>query len=76
MGRPPIGSQAMTPAERQRRHRGHTEVCKYCGKPGEQIKGIGYADEGEEPKQLYVCRRCLIEALGLYKRSRWSGATR
>jgi hypothetical protein len=71
MGRPPIGSQAMTDAERQRRHRGHAGVSKYCGKPGEQIKGIGwYADGDEKPRQLYCCRSCLLAALGLYKQSR------
>jgi hypothetical protein len=69
MGRPPIGSQAMTPAERQRRRRGHIEVCRYCGKPGQRLNGIGYANENEEPKQLYVCRGCLMAALALYKQT-------
>jgi hypothetical protein len=60
----------MTPAERQRRHRGHTALCKYCGRPGERLNGIGYVDEGKEPKQFYVCLSCLIAALALYKKSR------
>jgi hypothetical protein len=67
MGRTPIGSQAMSPAERQRRHRGHIGLCKYCGKPGQRLAGIGYVDENEVPRQIYVCRRCIIEALGLLK---------
>jgi hypothetical protein len=60
----------MTPAERQRRRRGRSGLCKYCGKPGERLNGIGYADENEEPKQLYVCRACLLAALAMLKKSR------
>jgi hypothetical protein len=59
----------MTAAERQRRHRGHSKLCRYCNQPGGQpINGVGYANEGQEPRQLHVCRKCLIEALSLYKR--------
>jgi hypothetical protein len=60
----------MTPAERQRRHRGRTALCKYCGQPGQRLNGIGYVDEDEKPRQLFVCRVCLLSALGLYKKSR------
>jgi hypothetical protein len=88
VGRKPIGTAAMTGAERVQRYRlkhasvtKHNEIqekgpCKYCSKPGEQIKGIGYADEGEEPKQLYVCQACLIAALALYKKSRSANLAR
>jgi hypothetical protein len=60
----------MTDAERQRRHRGRTKLCKYCNRPGQRLNGLGYASENEEPKQLYVCKRCLFEALDLYKSHR------
>jgi hypothetical protein len=69
MGRRAILGKAMSAAERQRRHRGHGELCKYCGKPGLRLNGVGYVDEGEEPRQLYVCRHCLLQALALYKQT-------
>jgi hypothetical protein len=38
----------MTDAERQRRHRGRTKLCKYCSQPGQRLNGLGYASENEE----------------------------
>ena len=75
VGRKPIGTAAMTSAERVQRYRlkhasvtKHNEIqekepCKYCGEPGEQIKGIGWFSDGDgKPRQLY----CLLWQIQWY----------